>query len=422
MLRTAHRELRQRLGGAEFFLWQLPEGEHRLACDRGLTPIRLPFQRKLPARSARSRKAHQLLWSVAEVSKTADPRQIALLVNPRKLFSRACMHHLNGVFDEFDALIDISGFVYGDSWGLCGFYRILPLADFCRRHQKPMIFLPQAWGGFHDRGTARAIHELLSTRQVMFYARDTRSRRHLEELLGRPEGTVPLCADIAFRFKGATAVEAGQIVRKMGCSMTRPIVGVAPNRRVYQRVRGRGQGNRYVQAFARLVKYCLDHYEVDIVLQANEIACTPGQTDDRYLCGLIAAAVNRSGRCFMTREPLTAELTKALIGRFEFLISSRYHSSVFAFSQGIPGMGVSWSHKYRELFSLFGMEDCIQECQDLDADALIATFMRGWEMRRTNVPRIHEKAQQLRAEVGTLFDDVATCIRGEGTQRHVRDN
>jgi polysaccharide pyruvyl transferase WcaK-like protein len=418
MLRTTQAELGKRLTGVEFFLWRLPKEEHELARDCGLTPVCLPFQKDFILRWPRARKVRQFLWSLAEVTRSADCKQVALLTNPRRLFDRACADYVERATEGFDALVDVSGFAYGDSWGVGGFRRVQPVADFCRRHGKPVVFLPQAWGSFDDPAVRVAIRGLLDNRGVKYYSRDSRSSTYIEQLMEKPDGSVPVSPDIAFAFEGGTPEQGVQSLRNMGCSMNRPIVGVSPNCRVYERAQGEGGKNVYIQALVRLVRRCLSGADVDVVLQANEIACAQGPMDDRYLCGLIAALVNRPDRCFTTREPLTAESTKALIGRFEFLISSRFHSSVFAFSQGIPGMAVSWSHKYRELFSLFGMEESVRECREIDADALIATFERGWGARRQSKPRILERAGQLRAEVDRLFDDVAAWIRGERAERY----
>jgi polysaccharide pyruvyl transferase WcaK-like protein len=180
--------------------------------------------------------------------------------------------------------------------------------------------------------------------------------------------------------------------------------------KVYERVLGTGCGNLYLQALLMFAKHCLEKHDVDIVLQANEIDEGSLRKDDRYLCSLISALLNRPDRCFMTRDSLTAEETKALIGRFEYLVSSRFHSLVFGFSQGVPGIAVSWSHKYRELLALFGMGSYVQECRDIDANGLITMFEQGWKERHQQKQAILEKVNCLQMEADALFDETATRI------------
>ncbi len=316
-------------------------------------------------------------------------------------------------------LIDISGFAYGDSWGTYAFRDIVPLIEYCAQNDKSVFFLPQAWGSFNKPKVRDALRQLLSYEKAYVYSRDESSCHYLEQALEQPQGSIPVTPDIVFGFQGGTPEQGEHILRSMGCRLSRPIIGLAPNMQVYKRVPGSGMGNKYLQVLVNLVDYCHTHYDVDVVLQSNQIALSQDSQDDRYLCNLIAISIANPERCFMTIESLTAEATKALIGRFDYLIGSRFHSLVFAFSQGIPGMAVSWSHKYRELFSLFGMENQVQECQKIDSDALIETFEKGWAEREKQRVSILKKSKQLQSEVSTLFDKVAEKILGNSDHKNV---
>ena len=65
----------------------------------------------------------------------------------------------------------------------------------------------------------------------------------------------------------------------------------------------------------------------------------------------------RPERCFVPNEYLSAEAVWSLTGCFDLLLASRFHALVFGFSQGVPAAALGWSHKYEELFSLFGWKD-----------------------------------------------------------------
>ncbi len=351
-----------------------------------------------------------------EMSRVRSLGQVAPLPNQTSLYAWACDSCLRRTASEVDALIDVSGFAYGDALGLVGFSRVRPLVEYCWRHGRPAIFLPQAWGSFRKPQVRMALRGLLSGASTRFYARDEQSCRHLQSALGRPTGSIKPRPDVTFRFQGASAWEGERTLRGMGCSKQRPIVGVAPNMRVYERTAGEGGDNRYVQALTSLVRHCVDNHDVDVVFQANEIDTRRRRVDDRYLCRLIGASVDRPGRCFLTQEPLSAEKTKALIGHFEYLIGSRFHSLVFAFCQGVPAMAIGWSHKYRELFSLFGMKDEVHESGEVDVEDLVSTFERGWSQRHLRRPAILAQVRQLQAEADALFDEVAAAVR-EGQRR-----
>jgi len=411
MLRTVQAELNKRLPDAEFFLWRPPQWNCRLALNNGFSPFYFPFDKVDSLwRWAHGQRIGLLLWSLKELLRTRNPRDIYTIFSKNHRMIRACDRHLQRIKMDFDLLIDISGFAYGDSWGIGKFQNIGLLRDYFRENRKPKFFLPQAWGNFDKPEVRGALREMLSDERVYFYSRDEHSCRYLEQALEKTQEPIPVTSDIVFGFQGDTLERGEYILRNIGCSLNRPIIGVAPNLHVYNRVAGSGMGNKYLQALVNLVDYCHRQHDVDIVLQPNLMALSQDRIDDRYLCSLIALSVANPDRCFMSRESLTAEATKALIGRFDYLIGSRYHSLVFGFSQGVPGMAVSWSHKYRELFSLFGMEDQVQEGQDIDADVLIEMFEKGWSKREEQRVLILKKAKQLQNEVNMLFDEVAETI------------
>jgi len=423
MARTVQTELARRLPDCEFFLWRPTQRDCRPALNGGFSPFQLPFDRKNEFWSwSRGRRFGLLFWSLLELGRTWDFRNIHAAFAPGRRLGRACGCYLRRSGVDFGVLVDISGFAYGDAWGTGDFRRIEPLMEYFRSTGRPVVFMPQAWGAFDEPPVRQALRQLLGHENTSFYSRDERSCRYLEQALEKPAGSVSVTPDIVFGFQGGTLDQGEHLLRNMGCALGRPIVGLAPNVRAYERASGKGMRNSYLQALVKLVEHCQSNHEIDMVLQANEIASADDQLDDRYLCSLIAAKINNPRRCFMTRESLTAEATKALVGRFDYLIGSRFHSLVFAFSQGVPGMGLGWSHKYRELFSLFGMEDRVQECQQSHPEALIEMFEKGWAERKERREHILKKAKQLQEGVTALFDEVAEKIRGRYAHKKARDD
>ena len=415
MLRTVQTELNKRLPDAEFFLWRSTQQDRRSALNSGCYPLQLPYEKCGPfLQRAIGRRVRLLLWCLLEHCWGRDAKNTLASFASGQFVSRAFGLFLNRRKASANVLIDISGFAYGDSWGTLAFRNIVPVIEYCARKEESVLFLPQAWGSFDKPEVRGALRQLLSYKRAYVYSRDECSCHYLEQALEQPQGSIPVTPDIVFGFQGGTPEQGECILRNMGCSLSRPIIGLAPNMKVYERVAGSGMGNKYLQALVRLVDHCHKRYDVDVVLQSNDMALSQHRVDDRYLCSLIALSIANPERCFMTRESLTAEASKALIGRFDYLVASRFHSLVFAFSQGIPGMAVSWSHKYRELFSLFGMEDQVQECQHINSDALIETFEKGWAEREQQRESILKKAKQLHSEVNMLFDKVAEIILGNG--------
>ena len=411
MLRTVQAELGQRLRGTEFSLWRCPAREHRLALNAGFTPLFWPEdQRGVATRALRKLGLELPAWSARELSRGGPAAILRARAYGDEALSMAYCRYLERTGCAIDAVVDISGFAYGDAWSVDRVLWNRALIEYCDSHGVPMLYLPQAWGSFERAEIREAVKVMVNAPGTAFYSRDSQSSRYLEGLLGRAAGSVASHPDIAFAFRGGTTLQGEEVLRAMGCNMERPIVGIAPNMQIYKRVEGSGGANPYVRELLRLVEHCLQHHDVDIVFQASEMDASGVTVDDRYLCGIIAASLNQPERCFLTHEALTAGQTAAMISRFDYLVGSRFHSLVLGLSQGVPAMAISWSHKYRELLSLFGLESDVTEFQALDADALVSIFERGWARRGAARPQIDSTAAALRSQVGELFDQVAATI------------
>ncbi|MDH3348192.1 MAG: polysaccharide pyruvyl transferase family protein [Desulfobulbaceae bacterium] len=408
MLRTVQVELASRLQAVEFFLWRPAVFNHNITLSSGITPILLPYEEEknkfiyliLGWRIARA------IWTIKEILKRGS---IISLITKGNRFTAACNYYLERTMGRVDALIDISGFAYGDvPWADGSIQSIKPLITLCQRQDKPVFFLPQAWGPFLNSSIRNGVKEILKGETVKFYSRDTVSSQHLETLL--EEGPILSHQDIVFNFKGGTSKQGKQILYKMGCSITRPIIGISPNMRVFERSSGIGSSNQYIKIITRLIRHCLDKYDVDIVLQASEIKRYGATKDDRYICSLIANVINQPDRCFMTRDFLTAEETKAIICQFTYIIGSRFHSLVFALSNGIPGMPISWTHKYRELYSLFGLQHMVQECDKLDLEDIIIKFDRAWVEQHQHKKIIKKQLVSIQKKNDAIFNELADMI------------
>jgi polysaccharide pyruvyl transferase WcaK-like protein len=406
MLRTVVSQLGCRIPDAEFLIWRCRRGERELAADMGLTPLTPP---------AISGRGSKLLWTLGQAAAHHEVRAVGL-ADRNALWRAAETQWMVREAAGFDAVVDISGFAYADSWGYGPTANALALARHCREHSLPVVFMPQAWGGFERPDVRAGVVELLGGRGTLYFSRDGSSSRYLEDALTLNPGSVPHRSDIAFAFDGGTPERGAELLRARGCSLTRPIVGIGPNMRVYERMAGEGHSSVYVQALAKLVQHCVDHHDVDVVLHPSECDPAGAATDDRFVCNLVAEAAAREGRCFSSQDYLTAPDARAVVGQLAFLAGSRFHSLVFALSQGIPCMAIGWSHKYRELLQPFGLAEQAGAHESLDAAQVIEMFEAGWNERSSRRGEILEVAERMRDDALGLFDEVAAFLLGGASE------
>ena len=87
---------------------------------------------------------------------------------------------------ETEAILDASGFAYGDTWGAKKTQERLGryIRDW-KRSGKKIVLLPQAFGPFEEPGAADAMRRVLEHADLVF-ARDPQSRAYLDALGSYP--------------------------------------------------------------------------------------------------------------------------------------------------------------------------------------------------------------------------------------------
>ncbi len=413
MLLVVRQELSRRLDGARFHA-RLHRRQARLARSSGLLPLALGDDRlgRLLGVAASNR------WSVYRyLAGRGDLKRLAgSLLNYREASDYCHPRRIDALAGGLDAVVSVHGFAFGGPWGVGAARMAAQWARFCHESGTPLIFMPQAWGPFEKEEFREPLREMVH-RSSLCYARDAVSRTHLARLLEEDENDIPLAPDIAFLFPSASPEQGDLLLRRIGVEAgQRPLLGVAPNMKVYQRTGGTEGGNSYIQLLARLCDHAVDRFGAGIILIPNDISpAGDGRTDDSHLCGLVHAAVQHPAACFPVRGYRSAEEIHALAGRCDLLVGSRFHALVFALAQGVPALALSWAHKYRELLGTFGMEDAVCEHDTMEPDRVVALLDRVWEERGSRAAALGEQLPAVREQVAAVFDRAAAILRGTGS-------
>ena len=306
---------------------------------------------------------------------------------------------------KIDMIVDVSGFAYADSWGEPMIQETIKLQRLYKNKAR-FYFMPQAWGSFHKQGVANAVKEMLANANK-FYARDLTSKKYLSEVLDVDPEKIPLMHDIVFAFQSDSSNNnvVNSFAHKRRGNL---LIGISPNLRVYERSPGLEKDNAYLQMLLALANHCVQKLNADVIFIPNEVFPPTVQAkDDKYLCDLLMKFVGNPERCFFADQYYSAAEIDAIIGTVDILISSRFHALIFGFLHQKPVMAISWSHKYKELFSLFGLEDFVlesNETQKKDAIQLLDRLV----MERKNVEaKIKDTLPGLKIKAKEMFDEIA---------------
>lgn len=238
-----------------------------------------------------------------------------------------------------EALVDISGFAYTDQWGFKSTVDFSKLTAFYRSKNRPVILLPQAFGPFQNRETQVAFNEVVNNSTLIF-ARDEKSYEYAVSVAGRSEKILK-APDITLFYSGMSyeKKDIDLVKEKYVC--------VIPNVRILDQ--GKKQwAEKYEVYLEKAIQEILSQ-SLKIYLVVHD---SSGQ-DLEIACRLHSKFPGNNISLVKEFNPIKL---KEFIAGSLFVIGSRYHGLVAAFSSQVPAIAIGWSHKYEMLFSDFGCE------------------------------------------------------------------
>jgi polysaccharide pyruvyl transferase WcaK-like protein len=295
---------------------------------------------------------------------------------------------LGGFFtrSECDALIDISGFRYGDYWGVKPTCSLRRLSGFYSRQGKPVVLLPQMLGPFNNRSVRRAFSSALDC-MALVYARDHASFAATKELT-REGKKVRQAPDITIALQKpleATPEATGIIV---------------PNSRVY--ISGEQSKSAY---FDFLIK----SYQAisKAKLKPRFLLHEESNADQILLKQLVAELHLDASEC-QASPTCPLELSQ-IIASAQIVISSRYHACVTALSSGVPVLTVGWAHKYEGLHRDFEVPDWVMNVSTA-TDGVLTWVQEVVSRREHYRQHLLTRAIFLKQRLSTLWDETCSLL------------
>lgn len=240
---------------------------------------------------------------------------------------------------DIDAVLDASGFSYGDQWSNLILRQVATIVKRFKQHKKHYIFMPQSLGPFSFDKNKKYAKKAFSNASLVF-AREEPSYQHVTALLADPI-QVKQAPDFTNLLKPA---ESAEYVKYQDY-----IIVIPNSKMLSEKNSNTWWRENYISTLASLANSALRLGEKVIILNHS------GREDDSLCLELNGLLVSP---CVIV-EPNNAVAVKALIARGKIVISSRFHGCVSALSQAVPCIATGWSHKYQELFKEYSSDDLL---------------------------------------------------------------
>ena len=315
-------------------------------------------------------------------------RAVAMPLTPRKLLLRKGLCPGRAV----RAMLDCSGFAYGDQWNAERVVRRTRYFADLRRRGVKLVMLPQALGPFEKPDVREATQAMFACFDFV-YAREAESLRHVLGC-GVPAEKAAAVPDVSHLLTGPApgpadaAAWAGR-------------VAIVPNARMTDRTDPAVAG-RYLD-FLALSIAAVRERNLEPVILLHE-------TNDDALLAELLERVPEKPRV-VDEDGLT---TKGILKCCYANIGSRYHSLVSSLSSATPTLGTSWAHKYDELFEEYGCAELLIS-PSLDDDDL-RERMNAFLWDGTNAAlreSLRAPAEAQADKVRAMWDHVEELIGGD---------
>lgn len=235
---------------------------------------------------------------------------------------------------EITAVLDASGFAYGDQWGAQKVKTMAVKAQKWKKQGKKVILLPQSLGSFKKPEVRDNFLRLLDNVDLVF-ARDKTSYEYATGLQWRKE-IIRQAPDFTGALKGM-APDWFRPRERQAC--------IIPNHRMIDST-NEEIGPRYLP----FLKECFEHFEK---LDMHPFVLVHEKVD-HSVAQQLQEMLGKKIDILYDENPL---ILRGIIAQCHIVLSSRFHGLISTLSQGVPCLGTRWSHKFERVMEEYGCTD-----------------------------------------------------------------
>lgn len=284
--------------------------------------------------------------------------------------------------DEVDAIIDISGFAYGDYWGIKTLKNNLTTHIKRWNNKKiKLLLLPQAFGPFEKKGMSKEFKKVIkfsdfiSARDIISYKTVLKLNDYNKNIYKFPDITLNL---------------------KPICSSQKKYenyILIIPNSKMLF--------DKYYIPYLKKLSLHLLNIDENFAFLIHE-----GESDFE-IAKKVCSEINENIDIIYIKDALEI---KSLIGRSKLVITSRFHGLVNSLSQGVPCLATSWSHKYEMLLQEYNYKDgLIGDLKNFNTtETKLTMVLENYNEIKEKI-KLHVKVQE--TELNKMWDNIFDILK-----------
>lgn len=250
---------------------------------------------------------------------------------------------LRRIVKKTEFFVDASGYALSSQWGPFWSVNYLLNLIVAKRFRIPYFIFPQSIGPFNYKFIYKVFLYFLMKLYLKFprkiFVREKEGLKYLNKFT---EENLERSCDIVLQNNG---YNLSNIYNKEPCLKDIKVhsnsVGIIPNIRVIERV----DTEKIYSVYHSLINKLIDNGKKVYILKHS--------LEDSGICEKIKSLFPDNTEIKLINDDLNAIEIESVIKQFDFIISSRYHSIIFAYKNGIPALVIGWATKYFELLQNF---------------------------------------------------------------------
>lgn len=310
-------------------------------------------------------------------------------------------HSYEKILNNTTMILDVSGYRLNSQSNApyLGSYNYLLDIKIAKKFSIPMYILPQSIGPFNYVSPELPLLWMLQKKYLEYpewiYPRERAGVKAIKKFTSdnvkrRHDLVLTDDYNVASVFEGS----------KKDLKVEEPAVGVVPNEKVSRRLDYEVMLNFYEKAIEKLrhegfVVYLIRHSNPDLSIINDLKNLFP---EDK---GVIPVA-----------EELYAFELEELISNLKFMISSRYHSIIHAYRNGVPCLVLGWAVKYQELLTDFNQSQYVFDVRNgINTSEILENLEKMMEKHSEESKTVKSKLEKIRRKEGSIFDEIFSDLR-----------
>lgn len=358
----------------------------------------------------------------------ATPLYLALVINPLALLyrylpflRRAILknRHINALVTA-DVLLDQGGISFVDGREKFLLYNIASILP-ALLVQTKIVKCAQALGPFQNP-LNRFMANLFLPKMAAIISRGSITHGYLMELGLQ---NVTKGADYAFLLEVTKQERASAAARyDKTFFLNNRVIGIAPS--VVMQKNTEAHGKDYAEIIAAFAKYVIAQgYKVILIPHSGrkdaklswadkipvlgEIRAS--HSNDLFLCRDIFSRVNNKKACLFIDDELTSQELRAIIGECKFFVASRFHAMVSSLAMQVPTLVIGWSHKYKEVLEMFGLEQWAFGQDKLTEQYLWTQFTKLAQEETAIKKQLHKNLPKVKRLACRQVEEIASRVK-----------